>query len=186
MCKICVRDQHLQKEGGGIGWRKHHSYQSGGQHHWGKGCSSVCVVGGNKGVRWGPGQAKIIRPLFFHSVQSGNAGCFRKARMLVKSHPSGIGLVAKGWEMYSPQLGNKLFLKGNLCGLSFCVQNVYKLSVLQLPVLFEIEFVHLMANKFEVYSSICSDKCKHPSNKTIPVNVTNTFITPIQFPLSYS
>ena len=51
MCKICVRDQHLQKEGGGIEWRKHHSYQSGGQHHWGKGCSSVCVVGGNKGVR---------------------------------------------------------------------------------------------------------------------------------------
>ena len=28
--------------------------------------------------------------------------------------------------MYSPQLGNKLFLEGNLCGLSFCVQNVYK------------------------------------------------------------
>lgn len=77
----------------------------------------------------------MVGSLFFHSVQSGNASCLRKARMLVKSHPSYIGLVAKA-EMYSPQLGNKLFLEGNLCGLSFCVQNVYRLLtvVLQLPV----------------------------------------------------
>lgn len=164
MWKICVRDQHLKKEGGGIGWRKHHSYQGGGQHHRRKRCSSVYVVGGNKGMRWGPGQAKMVGSLFFHSVQSGNASCLRKARMLVKSHPSYIGLVAKGWEMYSPQLGNKLFLGENLCGLSFCVQNVYEatnssLTAASFFFFFEIKYVHLMANKLEVYSSIYSNKC---------------------------
>lgn len=163
MWKICVRDQHLKKEGGGIGWRKHHGYQGGGQHHRRKRCSSVYVVGGNKGIRWGPGQAKMVGSLFFHSVQSGNASCLRKARMLVKSHPSYIGLVAKGWEMYSPQLGNKLFLGQNLCGLSFCVQNVYEATNSSLTAasffFFEIKYVHLMANKLEVYSSIYSNKC---------------------------
>ena len=71
------------------------------------------------------------------------------------------------------------FLKGICVAYHFVYKTCIRLLtvVLQLPVFFffEIKVVHLMANKFEVYSSICSDKCKYPNNKTIPVNVTNTF-----------